>query len=523
MKSPSLTRAAGTVALAFVFSQLAGLARSIIVAQAFGASAELDAFSAANRVSETLFNLVAGGALGSAFIPAFAGFLAKDDKDSAWKLAVALARLVTLTLSGLAVIAAIFAPQIASALAPGFVSEPRLLALTVDLLRIQLVSAVLFGLGGLLVGILNAQQVFLVPALTPAMYQFGLIFGALALAPSLGIYGLAWGVVIGSGFYLLIQVPPVLRFFRSQTTPNLPQLPYWGIKDASVTNVLMLMVPRLFGVAVVQLNFWVNIALASGMGFGSVSAVQYGFALMLMAQAVIAQSAAIAIMPTLSAQFALGKLDEMRVTLVSALRGVILLALPASVGLMMLREPLIRLLYERGEFDARATEMVAWALLWYAAGMTGHAVLEVLSRAFYAAKDTATPVRVGIAAMLLNVAFSFAFSAAFRAIGWMPHGGLALANSLATALEALVLFALMQKRLSGMPVLPVATGLLQAGAAALAMSLALGWWLTLGLNPLWSALAGVGLGGAVYGLGLWLLRVNELQIIMQWLLKRLRP
>src|SRR5262245_32304755 len=199
---------------AILFGQLAGLARGILVARQFGASPELDAFFAANRVSETLFLLVAGGALGSAFIPTFTGLLAKNEKDSAWRLASALAKAVTFTLSLLAIILAIFAPQVVRyALASGFSKNPEIFALAVTILRIQLISAVLFGLGGLIAGILNAHQVFLIPALTPAMYQLGIIFGAVVLAPSIGIYGLAWGVVVGAGLYLVVQVPSLLRAF----------------------------------------------------------------------------------------------------------------------------------------------------------------------------------------------------------------------------------------------------------------------------------------------------------------------
>lgn len=187
-----IARAAGTVMFAILLGQIAGLVRGIIVARAFGASPELDAFFAANRVSETLFLLVAGGALGSAFIPTFTGLLAKDEKVSAWRLASAIANAVTLTLSLLALLVAFFAPQVVH-YALGLSNDPQIFALTISLLRIQLISAVLFGLGGLIIGILNAHRIFLIPALTPAMYQFGIIFGALVLSPRMGIYGLAWG------------------------------------------------------------------------------------------------------------------------------------------------------------------------------------------------------------------------------------------------------------------------------------------------------------------------------------------
>jgi len=515
-----IARAAGTVMFAIFLGQITGLVRGMIVARTFGASPELDAFFAANRVSETLFLLVAGGALGSAFIPTFTGLLARDEKDSAWRLAAAIANAVTLTLSLLAALVAFFAPQVVRyALAPGLSNDPQLFTLTVSLLRIQLISAVLFGLGGLFVCILNAHQIFLVPALTPALYQLGIIFGALVLAPSMGIYGLAWGVVIGAGFYLLIQIPTLAKLPNFSLLTSRFSL---GLHDSNVRQVLTLMGPRLLGVAIVQLNFWVNTWLASQMVSGSVTGLYYGFSLMLMAQAVIAQSAAIAVMPTFSAQHALGQQDEMRSSLAATLRSVILLALPASVGLILLRQPLISLLYQRGEFDDRAVEIVAWALLWYAAGMVGHSIMEILTRAFYAQHDTKTPVIIGTIAMGLNVVFSLAFIKLFELIGWMPHGGLALANSLATALEAAVLFVVMRKRLNGIEGSHVLRGVIPSVAGAAAMSFAIWGWLTLGQNfSAWIlAPLGVVIGGGIYFAALWILRVPELQYMVSGVLRR---
>ncbi len=509
--------------LAILFGQLAGLARGIIVANLFGASIELDSFYAANRVSETLFLLIAGGALGSAFIPTFTALLAKGDKDSAWRLASSLAKAVTLTLCLLAALVALFAPQVVRyALAPGFSANPAIFALTVSLLRIQLISAVLFGLGGLIAGILNAHRIFLIPALTPAMYQLGIIFGALFLAPSLGIYGLAWGVIMGAGLYLLVQLPSLIpliavhqRSIADDRSPNL--------KDAHVRQVLLLMLPRLLGVAVVQLNFWVNTNLASRMDEGSVASLTYGFSLMLMAQAAIAQSVAIAAMPTFSAQHALGKLDEMRMSLAASLRGILLMAVPASLGLMVLRVPLISALYQRGEFDARAVQLVAWALLWYAAGLVGHSVMEVLTRAFYAQQDTKTPVMIGTLAMGLNVVFSVLFSKGFAQLGWYPLGGLALANSLATALEATALFAFMRRRLNGIEGRSIADGAWRVGISALGMAVALEGWIqaTGGLNRWLVTLGGVAVGGVIYLAGVSLLQVPEITMILQAAKRRL--
>jgi putative peptidoglycan lipid II flippase len=513
-----IARAAGTVMLAFVFGQLAGLARNILVARTFGASDSLDAFLAANRVSETLFNLIAGGALGSAFIPTFTSFLAKDDKRGAWRLASAVANLVVLILSALAALAAVFAPQIVRyLLAPGFSGDPVQFALTVSLLRIQLVSAVLFGLSGLVMGILNSHQVFFIPALTPSMYQFGLIFGVLVLAPKYGIYGLAYGVVLGAAAHLLLQIPSLLRRKGTYALTL-------GLKDAAVGEVIRLMGPRLLGVAVVQLNFWVNTWLASSMADGSVSGIYYGFALMVMAQAAIAQSIATAAMPTFAAQYALGKLDEIRASLAATLRGVLLLSLPATLGLILLRVPIIQLLYQRGSFDADDTKLVAWALLWYAAGLVGHSVLEILARTFYAMHDTKTPVLVGAVAMGLNVVFSFVFSALFTKIGWMPHGGLALANSLATALEAVTLFILMRKRLNGIHGAEVAKGFGASALGTVGLSAALVAWMQVRASggAALTALGGIVIGGAVYAEIIVLLRVPEVKSLIGFAMRRLK-
>ncbi|MEW6242575.1 MAG: lipid II flippase MurJ, partial [Chloroflexota bacterium] len=264
--------------------------------------------------------------------------------------------------------------------------------------------------------------------------------------------------------------------------------------------------------------------LASQMSAGSVTGLYYGFSLMLMAQAAIAQSVAIAAMPTFSAQHALGQTDEMRASLAASLRGVILLALPASLGLILLREPLVGLLYQRGQFDERALQLVAWPLLWYAAGLVGHSIMEVLTRAFYAQHDTKTPVLIGTVAMILNVVFSFTFSKWFAQIGWMPHGGLALANSLATALEAATLFIVMRVRLKGIEERNILRGFAAASVAALGMSLALGWWSQAAgsLNRWIVGLGGVAIGGIVYGVIIAALRVPEVQMLASALQRRLK-
>jgi putative peptidoglycan lipid II flippase len=511
-----IARAAGVVMAGMALSSLAGLLTTILVSRAFGTRAELDAFYAANRLSEILFNLMAGGALASAFIPTFTGFLAHGQRRQAWRLASSIANLVLLALSTLSIAAALAAPWLVrNVLAPGF-RDPGQIALTVSLLRVMLLSSVIFGLSGLLMGVLNAHQHFAMPALAPASYRLGWIIGLLGLVPRMGIHGLAWGVVLGSALHLAVQLP-ALRGRRARYFAEL------GLGNPAVREVGSLMAPRFLGVAVVQINFLVNTIIASGQPEGSLTALNLAFALMIMPQAVIAQAAGIAALPTFSSQVARREMDQMRHSLASTLRGVLFLALPASLGLMVLRRPVISLLLERGAFQAHSTDLVAWALLWYAAGLVGHSLLEVVVRAFYAMKDTRTPVAVGAAAMTLNVIFSIAFAAGFDRLGLPPHGGLALANSTATALECALLLWLLRRRLGGLDLGRLRRGLAAILIASLAMGLALVLWQNvLADRSVWLVGGGgVLVGGAIFWTLALLLGAPEARHLPRLLLSRL--
>lgn len=499
-----IARAAGVVMAGFVLSNLVGLVRQMLITNAFGTSAALDAFYAAERLPNILFTLVAGGALASAFIPTFTEFLERDDRVGAWQLASAIANLVTLVLTLVSVLAWIWAePLVSGIIAPDFPAAQQ--ALTASLLRVMLLTSIIFGVSGLLMGVLNAHQSFLLPALAPTFYWLGMIFGVLFLVPGMGIYGLAWGAVLGAALHLFVQLPGLVK---------LPQAHYWpsmGLGVQAVRRVGRLMAPRLLGVAVVQVNFLVNVIVSSGLPEGSLTAITVAFQVMTMPQVVIAQAIAVAALPTFSAQVAQGKLNEMRSSLATTLRGILFLALPATMGLILLREPVLSLLFQRGEFDQRSVSLTAWALLWYTAGLVGHSLVEIVSRAFYALQDTKTPVFVGAAAMSLNVVFSFTFPAWFSRLGWMPHGGLALANSLATALEMVVLLVLMRRRLKGLEGGHVLLGTVKSVLATGAMTLALVVWLRFATAmPLWlAAVGGIGLGGVIYALLMWLMRVEE--------------
>ena len=507
-----IARAAGVVMIAYILSTLVGIVRGVVISGAFGTSLELDAYNAANRVTELLFNLIAGGALGSAFIPLFTGYLTRKDTKGAWKLASGVFNALLLILVLVSVVMWIFAPLIVDKLLFSLVdhTNPEMLSLTVKLLRTMLPTVIIFGVSGLVMGMLNAHQGFLWSALAPSMYSLGQIVGTLLLPKSLGVQRLAIGAVIGALGHLLLQLPSLFRL------PNRFYERVAGFKDAAVRQVMKLMLPRIIGAGVVQLNFVANTIIGLSLGGGAASALSWAFTIMLMPQAAIAQSAGTASLPTLSAQVELGKFDEFKQTFAGIMRVMLMLTLPATVGMIILRVPIIRVLYERGSFDATSTQMVAWALLWYAVGLTAHSLVEVLSRAFYAMHDTRTPVIVGVIAMSGNIALSFAFAAMFRELGWMPLGGLALANSLATTLECLALIFLLGKRVNGLNMKEILQTAIKSLLASAVMGSVLLLWINFfgARNKFLVLIGGLGLGVLVYTLMIWLLKVPEFQVII---------
>lgn len=511
-----IARAAGTVMAAFVLSNTTGLIRQILVSRAFGTEWVIDAYNAASTYPDVIFSLIAGGALASAFVPTLTGFLAKNEPKNAWHLTSAISNLVFLALTIVSLLSAAAADQIVSTiLAPKFAPPEQ--QVTAELLRILLIAPAIFGLSGILMGVLNAHQVFLWPALAPTMYWLGMIFGVLFLVPSMGIYGLAWGAVGGAALHLAVQLPALFRLPERQFTFTL------GLNFSAVRQVGRLMAPRLFGQAVIQLNMVVNTILATGQPEGSLTAIRYAWAIMTMPQVVIAQAIAIAALPTFSAQVARGELGEMRNSLAATLRSVILLALPATLGLILLREPLISLLFERGQFDMQSTQLVAWALLWYTSGLVAHSVVEIVSRAFYALHDTLTPVLVGAGAMSLNVVFSILFSNWFARLGWMPHGGLALGNTLATSLEMVGLLVVMRRRLNGLDGRQIWQGVWQTMLASAAMSACLWLWLNQSTHlPDWLVGAvGIGIGVISFLLVIVLVRNREVLAVLAEVRQRL--
>jgi putative peptidoglycan lipid II flippase len=401
-------------------------------------------------------------------------------------------------MTAVAAMAAAIAPWLVrTILAPGF--APWQQALTVELMRWMLISTVLFGISGIVMGVLNSFQHFLLPALAPILYNVSIIAGAWFLAPKYGVFGLVLGVIIGAALHLDCQLLG-LWWYGARYTPTL------GLKNPKVVEVGKLMGPRVIGLAAVQVNFWVNTLLASSLATGSIAALNYAWLLMLLPQGIVAQGVATAAFPTFASLQAQGRLDELRRTVTSTLKAVLFLSIPAAVGLLTWGTPLIRVLLERGEFTPQSTSLTATALTFYSIGLIGHSAVEILARAFYALHDTKTPVIIGVSTMALNVVLSLLL----RPI--LGHGGLALANTIAVLLEMTFLLIMLAKVIGGLDWGGLWSTVFKTSIASLAMGVALAWMANefAGGSKYLVGIGGLIVGGLIFLLVAFLLRTPEL-------------
>ncbi len=515
-------RAAGLVGALALVSRVAGLLREIFVRQNLGVtSIDATAFDIASRFPETIFLIVAGGAIGSAFIPTFTAYFARDDEPGAWRLFSSIINLVLVATTIVSVLVMIFAdPIVEFFYAENIAAQPELLTTTVFLLRIMLLSPIIFGVSGVIMAALNARQHFLLPALAPTLYNLGIIAGGL-IGQNTGIgitTGLALGTVLGAAMHLLIQIPG-LRREHAHYTATL------SMRDPGVRQVLWLMAPRVLGLSFSEVNKYIILFLTGSMQLGSLPALNAAFRLLIMPQGILGQALGIAAFPTLAALAAQSAIREMRQILSDSLRLILFLGLPATVLMMMLAQPFVTILYERGLFDAEATEWVSWALLFYAVGLVALTAIEVIARSFYALNDTLTPVLVGGLQILTMWGLSLWFrDSVFPALGWLPLGALALGFSLSNILEMIVLLLLLRRKMDGINGRSLASGLWRMGLAAVLMALAI--WPVLSLTSeqaVWiRAIGGTLIGGLVYLLACWLLRVEEWRRVSSTVWGRIR-
>lgn len=506
-----VTKAAGVVGAATLLSRILGFVRDVVIAWLFGAGLASDAFFVAFRIPNLLRRLFAEGSLSIAFIPVFSEYLTRKGTVEAFALARSAIRLVSVVLTAVTLLGILLAPLIVRLVAPGFGDAPDKFGLTVLLTRIMFPYIFFVGLVALAMGILNVLDHFAAPALAPVFLNVGIIAAAFLIAPYLEhpVVALAIGVLIGGGLQLALQIPFLVR----KGVAFWQRAPLW---HPGLRRVGALMLPTVFGAAVYQINILIGTLLASLLPEGSVSYLYYGDRLVQFPLGIFAIATATAVLPSLSRQAAAGDLAAVRDTFGYALRLVMFITVPAMVGLIVLRDPIVALLFKRGAFDAQTTRLTAVALLYYGVGLWAFAAVRIVVSTFYALQDTRTPVRMAVVSIAANVIFALAL------MGPLQHGGLALATSLGSVINLILLLWALKKPLGSLAWRPLLEALGRIALCACLMGAAV-WAAAVRLIPA-SAMSNTRLAGgltaailigmAVYAGCAHLLRCGEMKALL---------
>jgi len=455
-----VTRAAGVVGIFTFLSRILGLVRDILIANFFGSGMSADAFFVAFRIPNLLRRLFAEGSLTVSFIPVFTEYLQNKSREEAFLLARVVLTFLVCIVTAITILGIILSPLIVRVIAPGFGGMGEKYALTVLLTRIMFPYIFLVSLLALFMSILNSLKHFSAPAIAPIFLNLSMITVLIFMVPSMKTptVGLALGVIVGGVIQMALQIPFLMN-------KGLSFAPKWNIRHPALKKIGMLMLPTIFGSAIYQINQLIGTLLASLLKEGSVSYLYYADRLVQFPLGVFAIAISTAVLPSLSREAAEGDIYRLKQTLSHALRLTMFITIPAMAGLIVLRQPIIALLFQRGAFTSFTTIMTAQALLYYSIGLWAFAGLRVFVSAFYSLQDTKTPVKVAVVAMIANVAFSLAL------MGPLKHGGLALALSLASTLQLFMLIFLLQKRLGGIEGSVVIRSMIRSFISSLIMSI----------------------------------------------------
>jgi putative peptidoglycan lipid II flippase len=500
----ALARASMIVAAAFFLSRVLGWVRLVVITNLLGASAELDAYFAAFRLPDTIYQLVAAGAISSALIPVLAGLYAGGEYSRAWRVVSTVINGMLLVLVGLAVVVAIWAPQIVPLVTPGFDLVGT--ELTVRLTRLMLISPVMLALGAVALSVLNSRGRFGAAAMAPILYNVAIIVAAVVLGPFLGVEALAVGVVVGSILHLFIQLPALIgQRFRYSFDIDLT--------DPAARQVLVLLAPRALGLGAIQITFMINTMLATGLGVGAVTAYNVAYTVMQIPLGLIVFPMSAVLLPSMSRAIAHDAIREFGKLVIRSLRLLLYTMLFVTAVGIVLRRQIVTLLFDYGLDDA-ALSLTADTLSFFLLGAAATSIVIVLARAFYSGHDTRTPVLTALAEMAIAVTIAVA------TVGTLGLSGIALGMSIAAWFEAGLLGVLLWRRtpdaaLPGLirPLLIFAFGALLAGAAALGIvrltdpliGASPGKLLLIGQIAIVTAGAGL-----VYALYTWVMRIPEL-------------
>lgn len=547
-KPHSVARSAGIVSIAVMVSRVFGLVRETIFARYFGAGFLYDAFIVGFRIPNLLRDLFAEGALSAAFVKVFTDYQLKNSEQEAWRLASLVFNALAVVLSLVAIAGVLLSPLLVKLITYNYLGDPNhyyppeKAALATSLMQIMFPFILLVALAALAMGVLNTKGRFGVPASASTAFNIASIIAGLGLAYWLSggewerssdkfaiptdaaqwaIIGMSIGTLVGGAAQFLIQVPSLFKVgFRFS--------PRLSFRDEGVRRVMRLMAPAIIGTSAVQVKVVVDTIVASGID-GGASWLSYAFRLMQFPIGVFGVAVGTAAIPTLSRLASQGNFEKFRSTLSDAIKLVMILAIPSACGLVVLGEPIVRLIYERGEFDAFDTNMVAWALTAYSLGLAGYAAIKVLSPAFYALDDAKTPMYVSLASIAIHVVTSFGMMQLLSTVGQSAerpngygHAGVALATSIVALVNFIALAFLMRRRISRINGRDILASLVKIFIASAAMSAAAYGAYVLLHNSLGAAgftirlvetFVPIAIGGIVFIIAARLLGIEELQKI----------
>src|SRR5437870_609742 len=462
-----LLKSASLISAFTILSRIFGYIRDSRIAYLLGAGTAADAYTTAYRIPNLLRRLVGEGAVSAAFIPVFARYLAENKKKDAWEFANTMLTLITIALTALTVAGIVLSPLLVRLFASGFAETPGKLELTATLNRVMFPYIFLISMSALAMGVLNSFHRFGAPAFSPVVLNLTMItFSFLG-----GLFGdvtrtLAVGVVVGGLMQLAIQLPPLLNSgWKLQLKLD--------FSHPGVRTVAKLMVPVIFGVGIVQINVLVDTQFASYLEEGSVTAIYIADRVMELVLGGYAVAVSTVILPLLSRQAALRQMGELKTTLNFAARIILFITLPATVGLVILRQEIIEVLFQHGDFDAASTALTAWALPFFAIGLSAFSMVKIIVPAFYALEDTRTTVKIAFVAMFLNIGLNFLFIRPLR------NGGPALATSVSAFFNSLALLAIFYHRYGSFGVRGIMQSVLKFVAGSVALGIvvyAVGHW-----------------------------------------------
>ncbi|KUO64019.1 MAG: virulence factor MviN [Gracilibacter sp. BRH_c7a] len=462
--SQKMIRAAGFLMAANLVSRFLGFVRESLMAGLFGKTGATDAYNTAFILPDLLYWLLVGGVLSAAFIPVLSEYIAKQREEEGWKVVSSVINIMFLSLCSLVIIAMILAPKFIFLQVPGFSPENRDLA--VYLTRILLLQPVILAMSGITMGILNSYKIFWPSALGTVLYNASIIVCGSIFANSgdaWSISGFAFGVVIGAAVNFLVQVPSLRKV-------GLRYYPIIDFKHPGVKKIISLSLPIIIMFTLNQFQVIVNSNLGSALVPGSLTAIWYSYRLFQLPVGIFALAIGVAVFPTLSEQAALQKVKDFLETVSGAIRLVIYITIPVSVGMIVLRFPLIRVLFEHGEFGPLDTEITAIPLFYFTLGITAQAIIQILPRAFYALQNTWKPVGLGVVAMAVSIASMFFL------VRPLAHGGLALAVTVGAIVHMLLLFISLRRMLGRIDGKRIIFTLIKSCAAAFAMGITVFYW-----------------------------------------------